>query len=223
MILPDNIIRSDRKTVSLTIKKDGQVIVHAPYKMPDKIINDFIGQKQDWLASKLAIIKNNQDKYSQVLSYQRFLLFGQQYSLKIADVKKPEVVNQSFIIPKKVEQNKILHTLINFYKEKAKEVLFKRLTYLQSILKIKCNSFKISNSKGRWGSCSSSGVITLNWRVIMINPACIDYVIVHELCHLVEMNHSKRFWTLVETFLPNYNQLRQDLKEFGFLLELYRK
>ena len=81
---------------------------------------------------------------------------------------------------------------------------------------------KISDSSGRWGSCSSKGVICFNWRVIMLPPTIIDYVIIHELCHLVEMNHSKKFWRQVETFLPNTPKLKEAIKEYGFLLSMFR-
>lgn len=223
MILPDQIIRTNRKTLSLAINKDGQIIVHAPNKMKEETINNFVNEKQHWLTSKLAIIRGNQDKFCDVINMKKYLLYGKQLAVYKADVKKIEIINDKILIPSKLEGEKIMSSLINFYKKQAKDVLYKRLNYLQSILKIKCNSFKICNSKGRWGSCSSTGVVTLNWRVIMVEPQIIDYIIIHELCHLVEMNHSKRFWTLVETFLPNYNQSRQILKEYGFLLELYRK
>lgn len=223
MILPDKIIRTNRKTLSLAINNDGQIIVHAPNKMKEEIINNFVNAKQHWLTSKLAIIRGHQDKFCDVINMKKYLLYGKQLAIYKADVKKIEILNDKILIPNKLEGEKIMSSLISFYKKQAKEILYKRLNYLQGILKIRCNNFKICNSKGRWGSCSSNGIVTLNWRVIMVEPQVIDYIIIHELCHLVEMNHSKRFWTLVETFLPNYNQSRQILKEYGFLLELYRK
>lgn len=223
MILPDQIIRTNRRTLSLAINKDGQIIVHAPNKMKEETINNFVNAKQHWLTSKLAIIRGNQDKFFDVINMKKYLLYGKQLSIYKANVKKIEIMNDKILIPSKLEGEKIMSALVNFYKKQAKEILYKRLNYLQGVLKIKCSSFKICNSKGRWGSCSSNGVVTLNWRVIMVEPQIIDYIIIHELCHLIEMNHSKRFWTLVETFLPNYNQSRQVLKQYGFLLELYRK
>lgn len=222
MILPDKIIKSTRKTLSLTIKQDGEIIVHAPNKMKDEQINSFLQNKQAWLIKKLSQMKQNQDNHSEIIHYQQVLFLGKTYTIKLADVKSVEFMNDLLLVPRKLEQSKVIPAVINFYKKKAKEILIKRLDYLQSIMKIKSGSVKISNSKGRWGSCNSNGVITLNWRVLMLSPACVDYVIVHELCHLIEMNHSKRFWNLVSTFLPNFENQRATIKQFGFLLNLYR-
>ena len=74
-------------------------------------------------------------------------------------------------------------------------------------------AMKISDSKGKWGSCNSLGSVCFNWRVIMLPPRIIDYVIVHELCHLVHMNHSEAFWKLVEEFCPKYKACKQWLKD----------
>ncbi len=222
MILPDQIIKSNRNTLSLSVQKDGTVVVRAPSKMKDEHIKDFVSQKQDWLTSKLLFIKNNQDKFNDVLCYKKFLMYGIKYSLIVADVKKIEVDKDTILFPKKVAPEKTMQSLISYYKKQAKEILLQRLMYLKGLMKIEPSSIKISNSKGRWGSCSSNGTITLNWRIIMLPPADIDYVIIHELCHLVELNHSKRFWSLVSMFLPNFNELRNGIKEYGFLLDLYR-
>ena len=107
------------------------------------------------------------------------------------------------------------------YKKAAKEILSDRIAYLANHARLFPSEIKIGDSKGRWGSCNSRGVICLNFRVIMLPPALIDYVIVHELCHLVEMNHSKAFWKLVSTFLPNVDKLKKAIKEYGILLNLF--
>jgi hypothetical protein len=222
MILPDQIIKSSRKTISLTVLKDGSVVVRVPSRISGEQIRQFVMQKQDWLVSKVSAIKSNQDRYADVLSYNKFLLYGNMYALARADVAQFEIHNGTILCPKKLPENKILHALTLFYKRKAKEVLIARMEQLQTQMKLSPSGIKISNSKGRWGSCNSNGIITLNWRVIMLPPSTIDYVLVHELCHLVEMNHSKRFWDLVTAFLPNNSAERKAIKEYGFLLELYR-
>ena len=221
MITPDYIERSNRRTLSLSVLKDGNVVVKAPINMRDETINRFVEEKQDWIRSKLFMINKTISKFDDVVHYKQFLLYGNRYTLLLDNVKKIET-NDNFqiVIPNKTEPDKILKTMKSWYKKVAKQVLAERLAFIESRIKLKSNAFRIGDSKGRWGSCNSRGVICLNFRVIMLPPAIIDYVIVHELCHLVEMNHSKNFWNLVSRFLPNVQQLKKSIKEYGFLLGL---
>lgn len=222
MIVPDYIERSNRKTLSLTVLKDGVVLVKAPLSMKDETINKFVEEKQAWIKSKLLLVNSTKDKYDDIIHYQKFMLYGNRYSLVMSDVKKIET-NDSFqiLLPKKTEPEKILKTMKSWYKKVAKKILSDRLAFVENRIRLKSKAMKISDSKGKWGSCNSLGVICFNWRVIMLPPRIIDYVIVHELCHLVEMNHSKKFWALVEKFLPNVPALKKEIKEYGFLLNLF--
>lgn len=223
MIVPDYVERSNRKTLSLMVLKDGNVIVKAPISMKDDVIEKFVFAKQDWIRSKLSAINTTQSKFDDVIHYQKFLLYGNRYSLVQGDVKRVEVDNSfQIVVPNKLEKDKVLKTIKNWYKKVAKQVLASRLSYVESKTNLKSKAFKITDSKGKWGSCNSFGTITLNWRVVMLPPEIIDYVIVHELCHLVEMNHSKKFWAKVEKILPKTPSLKKGIKEYGFLLHLYR-
>ena len=202
--------------------KHGNVVVKAPIGMRNETINHFVEEKQAWIRDKLFLINKTKVKFDDVVHYQRFLLYGNKYSLILDNVKKIET-NDKFqiIMPQKIDREKILKTLKNWYKKIAKQILEDRLKFIESRIKLKSSLLRISDSKGRWGSCNSKGVITFNFRVIMLPPAIIDYVIIHELCHLVEMNHSKNFWKLVETFLPKAPELKMAIKEYGFLLSLF--
>ncbi len=222
MITPDYIERSNRRTLSLTILKDGNVVVKAPITMKDSVINQFVAEKQDWIREKLFMVNRVKSKFDDVVNYKKFLLYGNRYSLVLDNIKKIET-NDKFqiVMSNKTEPDKILKTLKLWYKKVAKQILSERLAFIESRIKLKSNSFRIGDSKGRWGSCNSRGAICLNFRVIMLPPALIDYVIVHELCHLVEMNHSKAFWNLVSTFLPNVDKLKKAIKEYGILLNLF--
>lgn len=223
MIVPDIIERTNRKTLSLSVMKDGAVIVKAPISMQESVINRFVAEKQNWIKEKLLIVNKTNDKFEEVINYKSFLLYGNKYGLVLADVKKIEI-NDNFqiVLPNKTEPDKILKTMKSWYKKAAKKILQDRLKFVEERIKLKSNSMKISDSKGRWGSCNTRGIIAFNWRVIMLPPQIIDYVIVHELCHLVEMNHSKKFWGLVQRFLPNYANLKKAIKEYGFALSLFR-
>lgn len=223
MITPDQILRSNRRTLSLSILKDGQIIIKAPLKMSNETISKFVLQKQNWIREKLAFLQNNQQKYDDVISYQKFLLFGNRYSLKLCNVKKIQTSSDdmSIFVPATTMQEKVLPKLKAWYKKYAKSILEDRVAYLSNLMKIAPKAIKINDTKGRWGACNSRGTISFNFRVIMLEPSIIDYVIVHELCHLVEMNHSKRFWNLVYSFLPNAEREKKKIKEYGFLLTLF--
>lgn len=223
MITPDLVTRSNRKTLSLSILKDGQVVIKAPLKMSNDAINKFVYEKQKWIREKLAIIESSKQKFDEIMHYKKFMLFGNKYSLKLANVKKIETSSNemSIYIPKTIPEDKIMIKLKSWYKKTAKNILEERVGYISNLIKLSPNSIRISDSKGRWGACNSKGNVSFNFRVVMLEPAIIDYVIVHELCHLVEMNHSKRFWNLVTSFLPNASTQKNKIKEFSFLLSLY--
>lgn len=223
MITPDYIERSNRKTLTLSVMKDGNIVVKAPLRISDEAINNFVAEKQGWIRDKLFLVNQNLSKFEEIRHYKKFLLYGNKYTLLLSDVKKIEI-NDNFqiVIPKRVEPENILKTLKQWYKKIAKQILGDRLKFLEERVRLQSSLMKINDCSGKWGSCNSRGVISFNWRVLMLPPQIIDYVIIHELCHLVEMNHSKKFWSHVCTFLPSTPKLKQDLKEYGFLLSLFK-
>lgn len=222
MIVPDYIERSKRKTLSLTVLKNGNVIVKAPISMKDEIINRFVEEKQAWIREKLSSIKETQNKFEDIISGSKVMIYGNKYTVLKADIKQIQTSNNfEFVVPNKFEGEKHQKSIQTWFKKLAKKVLAERLAFIENRIGLKSASLKIGDSRGRWGSCNSYGNIILNYRVVMLPPAIIDYVIVHELCHLLELNHSKKFWQNVARFLPNYEIQRKNIKEFGFLLSLY--
>lgn len=89
-------------------------------------------------------------------------------------------------------------------------------------MKVKYTNFRLSNAKTRWGSCSRSAKISLNWRLIMIPPSVIEYIVIHELAHIPNPNHSKAFYKFVEEFCPTYKQQKKLLKDLSFLIRTFR-
>ena len=222
MIVPDYIERSKRKTLSLTVLKNGCVLVKAPINMQDEIINNFVEAKQSWIREKLASIKETQNKFEDVISGQKVMIYGNKYAVFKADVKQIQTSDKfELFVPNKFEGEKHTKAISTWFKKLAKKVLAERLSFIEKRINLKSTSLKIGDSRGRWGSCNSYGNIILNYRVVMLPPSIIDYVIVHELCHLLELNHSRRFWENVVKFLPNYELQRKNIKEYGFLLNLY--
>lgn len=222
MIVPDFIERSKRKTLSLTILKNGSVIVKAPISMRDEVINRFVEDKQAWIREKLTNIKETQNKFEDVISLNKCLIFGNKYKIVKADVKQIQTDNNFVLyVPAKLEGEKLTKAISTWLKKLAKKVLGERLEFIENRINLKSSSFKIGDSRGRWGSCNSYGNIILNYRVVMLPPDIIDYVIVHELCHLLELNHSKKFWENVARFLPDFELNRKAIKEYGFLLSMF--
>lgn len=106
------------------------------------------------------------------------------------------------------------------YRDAAREYFPKRVSYFSHVLGVNYGKITIRDQKTRWGSCSSKGNLSFNWRLILAPPNVLDYVVVHELCHRKEMNHSQRFWALVESVMPEYREYRKWLKENGNKLTL---
>jgi predicted metal-dependent hydrolase len=98
------------------------------------------------------------------------------------------------------------------YKEEARRLVNERLEFFNKIYGLPLNRITIRNTKSRWGSCSKKGNLNFNYKIALLPPALADYLVVHELCHIKEFNHSQKFWDLVALALPNYKKLRKELK-----------
>jgi hypothetical protein len=97
-------------------------------------------------------------------------------------------------------------------REKARRFVENRLSFFNKIYKFEINHVAIKNTSTRWGSCSSKGNLNFNYKIVFLRPELADYLIVHELCHLGELNHSKRFWALVSKTIPDYVKINQELR-----------
>lgn len=115
---------------------------------------------------------------------------------------------------------KRLNTLDHRYRNEARTKITARVEYYHSITGGHYTSITIRDQKTRWGSCSSRGTLSFNYRLIFAPPKVLDYVVVHELCHLTHMDHSKNFWNMVGSIMPEYKEYRQWLKEHGSELNL---
>jgi predicted metal-dependent hydrolase len=124
--------------------------------------------------------------------------------VRVASVQKSEELKNK----EKIENAEKFLT----YKDKAYSIALERLSYFNSIYGYRWNKITIKNQKTRWGSCSRKGNINFNYKIVLLSLDCIDYIIVHELCHLKEFNHSKDFWSLVEEAIPNHLEIRRELR-----------
>ena len=134
----------------------------------------------------------------------------------------PIIFDKTLFLPINVKQEKIVKTIQKWMRDNATKVIAERVRYFANIMRLNPSMVKLGNAKKCWGTCSKSNVITINWRCVMLPPELLDYVIVHELSHMLMFNHSKEFWAIVQSVLPNVKILRNNLKKGEYLLQLFR-
>lgn len=219
---PTKILWSNRRSLSLSVLQSGEVVIKAPVGLPMTEIEKFVKQKERWIQSKLDRVNRVNLQNQDIINYQKVLVFGEKYSgYRTQKVKKITLTSKALLVPEKIGDEQLLGKIKSWYKLYAKKVLGDRLLEVSQHTHLTVAKFCIGDTRGRWGACYAAGKISLNWRVIMLPPNLIDYVIVHELMHLKEMNHSPAFWENVGKVLPEYKSLRQQIKSFGYLLQLF--
>ncbi|MBN4076872.1 M48 family metallopeptidase [Mariprofundus ferrooxydans] len=217
------IIRSPRrKTLSIIIRPDSQIDVLAPKRMPAALIHQFVHDKQTWIQKKLHFNYHERSNY-QPKSFHQGELFqrlGESYALSICnDATGIHLADKQLIVPA-LPAEQLKQQLIVWYRQQAEHYIQQRaLDFVPTIGKAP-TTIGVKAYKSRWGSCHHDGRIYFNYRLIMAPSRVIDYVIVHELCHLIHHNHSNDFWQLVEHIMPAYSQAKVWLKANGLSLDL---
>lgn len=217
------LILQDRKTLSLTVTPELHIILKCPKKTDTERIEKFLAKKWFWLEKQLSFFKKYQRKIykKEYVSGESHLYLGRQYKLEVKRAEKDEVIaTKSFItlqttqdISNSSHNRKLIHTWFAdktqiIFQERFQEML-KRFEYK------KTPQLSIREMKKRWGSFLNREKIFLNPKLIHTSKACIDYVIVHELCHLTHKNHDKKFWNLLEEKYPKWNKIKNTLETMG--------
>jgi hypothetical protein len=221
MNLNYEIIYSDRKTLNITLDREGKIIVRAPQRITKGTIEKILQKKSIWLFDKL---KSNQ-KISSNSSPKEFvpgeslLFLGYNYKLLISNDEFIGIIfNNDFSISYK-SRAKAKELFKKWYIEKAKEIFSPKVELFSKELGVNPIRLVIKSMSSSWGSCSPNKTITLNWKLIKAPIYVINYIIVHELTHLIELNHSSEFWNIISVQVPNYNRAKSWLKIHGDLLE----
>ncbi|MCA0402697.1 MAG: M48 family metallopeptidase [Proteobacteria bacterium] len=205
--------------ITIKVKPDCQVIVFAPPSATHDEIIVAVNKRAKWVYNKLRIFRSQQEYITprQYISGESYYYLGKKYVLKVIDDSKakPQVKlvrgQLQIIASRNIEHRRQL--LADWYKQKAFEAFSKRLDQLLlTVPWIKESpSINLRAMRSRWGSCAVNGKITLNTHLIKAPIACIDYVILHELCHHSEHNHSDKFYRLLNQVSPNWKQVKQYL------------
>lgn len=209
--------RSKRKTLALTIDREGRLTVRAPLRMPLTQIEAFITEKRDW-------VEKTRDRLAKLPPPQAALTLadgatlpylGGALTLTRADVPRVVQHGDRLLVPLRAAN---LAPVLRWVDAQALQVLEARIASLSQTLRLHPKTLRLSRAKGRWGSMSSRGTLSLNHALVLCPPDVIDYVIVHELCHIAHPNHSAAFWALVERHMPDYRVKRAWLKAHNSLI-----
>lgn len=218
----DQIIRSRRRTVGLQVAPDASLIVRVPHKMPLETIHALARQKLPWILRKQRFVRERYLPASPKVFApgEKFLYLGEAYELFVTPgAYGPLVFNEKgfFLREGCVALGKWLFR--DWYREQAGELLTSRVRHYTQMTGARFSRLGISNAKGRWGSCSSRGVLNFSWRLVMAPRDVVDYVVVHEVVHLEELNHSKRFWQKVKALAPDFPRAKRWLERHQQLLQ----
>ncbi|MCL2695737.1 MAG: M48 family metallopeptidase [Clostridiales bacterium] len=215
------LIRSKRKTVALYVR-GGALEVRAPLRMPQREIDKFVASKERWVEKHLGKSQEAAERKAALTPWYdgTLPLRGKEYPITVREGGKVGFDGAVFYLPSGLDAAQIKEVCAQIYRLLAKQYLPARTRDFAVRMGQTPSAVKISGARTRWGSCSGKGSLNLAWRLMMFPDDIIDYVIVHELTHIKEMNHSARFWAIVEGVLPDWRARRAKLKELAKELPL---
>lgn len=227
-------IKYESKTIAYTVSKakvknlyitiqNGEVVVKAPWYVTATQIQEVVESKQAWITKKLEEYKISPRKVKEYVDGEKFQILGQSYCLNVyyKDINSAilNVENGKIVIILPIcfsddDNTEKIKTMIDkmYYKIAENEVEIS-MEKMRKLVGLAPEEYRIKKMKGAWGSCSTTKRITINQDLMMYNRNIIDYVVLHEICHLKHMNHSKSFWAMVEKYMPNYKEARNTLKK----------
>jgi predicted metal-dependent hydrolase len=203
-------VRRRRRTLSITVDASG-LRVAAPLRAPWREIEAFLRDKQRWILAKL-------DSWSRAprppvlhgVSGETLPLFGAPSVLEVHSGRRRVEHHDGRLIVHAGARP--LEVLVSWLKHRALEALTPRTGHYAGVIGVPAPRVALSNARTQWGVCTEGGAIRLSWRLVHVEPRLADYVVAHEVAHLVEMNHSRRFWSLLTRLYPGWREARERLE-----------
>ena len=214
--------RRRRRTIGISIDANG-LCVCAPMRAPWRDIEAFLHQKQRWIVRKLdewarlprpAVMRGH--------SGESLPLFGAPVTLDVSTGRRGVQRQPERLLVSAPAPQRVVKILIGWLKGQALEALAPRAAHYAARLNVAAPSVRLSNARTQWGVCNADGAIRLSWRLVHLEPALADYVVAHEVAHLVELNHSRRFWSLVASLYPDWRAARERLELAGAALPILK-
>ena len=200
--------------ITITIDNMGKVVLKHSKDVKKKSLEAFVNNKSEWIIKKREEKLDAISKHLDFINYEKVEIFGVKYDLKKG--KRNRVINNETIVYTNTK------SLINSITKLSFDKFKKKLLHFTKMIKVSPSNIMFDNSKTRWGVCTSKKIVKINFRAVMLPEHLLDYILIHELCHLVQFNHSALFWKEVGKYCKDYKQCKADIKEYSFLLELYR-
>jgi len=213
------VIKTKRKR-SASIDVVGECVqLRVPVTLSDERIRDLVTKRTAWIKSKLrSEAQRPPVKPREYVSGESFPYLGKNYRLKVIKGDVPSVkMKNGYLVTTIAEaetekSEQIKPMLEGWYRSHAERRLKEKADRFSKIIGVSPSSISVTSYKSRWGSCSSKGDISFNWKIIRAPHRLIDYVVVHELCHLLELNHSTKYWKHVARYVPDWRECRHLLR-----------
>ncbi|MBZ0291357.1 MAG: M48 family metallopeptidase [Anaerolineae bacterium] len=218
---------SKLKSVKITVEFEHGVEVTAPAGMSEQSVEQVLQQKGRWIMEKLDAIASIETPppKKEFVSGEKFLYLGRQYTLVVSEraERRPLLVMRNSTFEATVQpgmkvwdrQNIIRELFRAWYKQRAEDKLTEQVRTYADLLNLQPSEIKVTDMDRRWGSCTPRGAVHLNWRLIMAPIQIIDYLVVHELCHLLVPEHSTKFWDRIGSIIADYEERREWLRING--------
>ena len=217
----EKIIRSRRRTIALEVTPAATVIVRVPLRASAAYIEEIIQKKRLWILRKMDEVKRRPlSPHHEYAEGELFLFLGRSYPLHIVEngsitIERSDRLNVSrTLIPD------IRNQLKHWYMEEARKEIKARCMWFSLKTGHVPATIRITDARQRWGSCTHKGGLNFSWRLIQAPPEIVDYVVVHELVHISQPDHSKKFWDKIRKITPDFEQRRHWLKDHGWLLKI---
>jgi len=223
--------RPKRRTASISVKRDNAVVIRVPSNLPRECIEQLVRSKARWIHSRLRFNEELRARYrpKEYVSGEAFSYLGRNYRLQVVEGEAgPACLDRGRLrvcVPLNLtgegKGQQIIRQITAWYQEHALKYLQEKTARYAGRMSVTPACVGIKGYRSRWGSCHRDGRVYFNWRIIMAPHSVVDYVVVHELCHLIQHNHSSAYWRLVESILPDYREAKVWLKVNGEVLSTY--
>lgn len=219
---------SRRKTMEIGVEPPDLVTVVAPEGTTEEAIRALVQTKAKWIVEKLYDVSRiqHQKLNREYVNGESFLYLGRNHTMLIVEDRTLRRATVKLYQGKfrletpDRDQKRLERAMERWYRTKARERIEDRIQYYQDYFPVHPSRLIIKDQKRRWASCTSKQELIFNWRVVMAPMPVLDYVVVHEMCHLLMRDHSKEFWNMLERILPDYQERREWLRQYGVRMEL---